>query len=103
MDRDEFPHEAIAEKGIDLVQQALAEGADPDHVPPIDGSGSTALFWAVFAGHLDLARPLLEAGASVAAEAEAELSSLHAAAEDVNLPMINLFRSYAVEPIFREV
>jgi ankyrin repeat protein len=88
MDWNEFLHEAVAEKDADLVRQALAQGTDPNHVS--DEDAHTVLFWAVFGGRVEIARLLLDAGAQVAAEAGAEASSLHAAVDDVNLPMVNL-------------
>ena len=94
MDWNEFLHEAIAEKDAALVREALAQGADPNRPAADEGvgsfAGSTALYWAVSGGNLEIVRLLLGAGARVAAEAQARNSSLHAAAEDVNLPMVNL-------------
>ena len=97
MDWNEFLHEAIAEKDADLVRQALAEGADPNHADnawddPL--GGNTELYWAVSAGDLEIVRLLLAAGAKVAAEALSTSSSLHAAVEDANLPMVNLLLDY---------
>ena len=94
---DEFLSEAVPEKDADLVRQALAQGADPNSVNTEPNSvffGMTALFWAADGGSLDIARLLLDAGAKVAAEAEASDSSLHAAVEDANLPMVNLLLDY---------
>ena len=93
MDWNEFLSEAIAEKDVDLVRQCLAQGADPTHSDkdwsdPL--SGHTPLFWAVSGGSLEIAHLLLIAGARVAAEADTNDSSLHAAVEDANLPMVNL-------------
>ncbi len=92
MDWNEFLHEAVAEKDADLVWQALAEGADPNIPDTSDDSsaGTTELYWAVSGGAVEIVRLLLDAGARVAAEAQAEASSLHAAVEDVNLPMVSL-------------
>ena len=95
MDWNEFLREAVAEKDVDLVRQALAEGADPNFAEASDGSSqsfadTTPLFWAVSGGTESIVRLLLEAGAKVAAEEHSEESSLHAAAEDANLPMVNL-------------
>ena len=92
MDWNEFLHEAVAEKDIDLVRQALAEGTDPNRPDASDSSdfGTTELYWAVSGGEVEIVRLLLNAGARVAAEAQAESSSLHAAVEDVNLPMVSL-------------
>ncbi len=92
MDWNEFLSEAIAAKDIDLVREALAQGADPNHSDkhwsdPL--SSHTPLYWAVFGGSLEIARLLLDAGARVAAEANGD-SSLHAAVEDANLPSVNL-------------
>ena len=97
MDWNEFLHEAVAEKDADLVRQALAEGADPNHCAEEEGSaffGMTALSWAVTGGSLDIARLLLEAGAKVAAETQASDLALHAAVADANLPMVNLLLEY---------
>lgn len=92
MDWNEFLHEAIAEKHADLINEALAQGADPNHPEALGGAfaGTTPLHWAVFGGDLRIVRLLLDAGARVTAEAGAESSSLHVAAEDVNLPMVDL-------------
>ena len=92
MDWNEFLHEAVAEKDIDLVRQALAEGTDPNRPDALDSfsSGTTERYWAVSGGEVEIVRLLLNAGARVAAEAQAESSSLHAAVEDVNLPMVSL-------------
>lgn len=93
MDWNEFLREAIAEKEVDLVREALAQGADPNW-PEEDTGGSftgrTPLFWAVSGGNLEIARLLLDAGARVAAESKAGSSSLHSAASHLDLPMINL-------------
>ncbi len=93
MDWNEFLGEAVSEKDADLVREALAQGAHPnrpdeDWQDPL--SGHTPLFWAADGGSLEIARLLLSAGAQVAAEAKASSSSLHAAVEDANLPMVNL-------------
>ena len=99
MDWNEFLHEAIAEKDADLVRQALAQGADPND-PEAPGAsfnsfvGTTELFWAAGSGNLEITRLLLEAGAKVAAEEHSESSSLHAAVEDLNLPMVKLLLDY---------
>ena len=97
MDWNEFLGEAIAEKDIGLVREALAQGADPNHSDkdwsdPL--SGHTPLFWAVSGGSLEIARLLLDSGAWVAAEANTQDSSLHAAVEDANLPSVNLLLDY---------
>ncbi len=96
MDWNEFLHEAVAEKDAALVREALAQGADPNRPDESVGSlaGSTALYWAVFGGDLEIVRALLNAGARVAAEADAEDSSLHVAVEDINLPMVHLLLGY---------
>ena len=97
MDWNEFLREAVAEKDTDLVRQALAQGADPNSTNREVGSaffGMTALSWAVIVGSLDIVRLLLEAGAKVAAEAQALASSLHAAVHDANLPMVNLLLDF---------
>ena len=96
MDWNEFLHEAIAEKDIDLAQQALAQGADLNRPDASDSfsSGTTELYWAVSGGEVEIVRLLLEAGAQIVAEAQAKSSSLHAAVEDVNLPMVNLLLEY---------
>ena len=99
MDWNEFLGEAVAEKEADLVRQALAEGADPNYAEPPESQfsafvGTTTLFWAVSGGDYEIVRLLLEAGAKVAAEAQASSSSLHAAVEDANLPIINLLLNY---------
>lgn len=97
MDWNEFLHEAVTEKDGELVRQALAQGADPNH-PDEDWDsafgGSTALYWAVCGGDAEIVRLLLGAGARVAAEEQAHSSSLHAAVEDANLPMVNLLLDY---------
>lgn len=99
MDWNEFLHEAVSERDIDLVRQALAQGADPNH-PEAPGDafnsfvGTTELFWAVLGGNYEIVRLLLESGAKVAAEAQSESSSLHAAVEDLNLPMVNLLLEF---------
>ena len=92
MDWNEFLHEAIAEKDAGLIREALAQGADPNHPNAPDGAfaGATELYWAVSGGDLGIVRLLLGTGARVAAEAKAEYSSLHAAVEDMNLPMVDL-------------
>lgn len=99
MDWNGFLHEAIAEKDADLVRQALAQGADPNY-PEAPGdafssfAGTTELFWAAASGSLEVTRLLLEAGAKVAAEEHSESSSLHAAVEDANLPLVHLLLDY---------
>ncbi len=98
MDWNEFLHEAVAEKDVELVRQALAQGADPNY-PEAPGAsfssfvGTTELFWAACGRDLEITRLLLEAGARVAEE-HSEESSLHAAVEDANLPMVNLLLHY---------
>ena len=97
MDWNEFLSEAIAEKDADLVREALAQGADPNHsdkdwADPL--SGHTPLFWAVSGGSLEIARLLLDVGARVATEVGTQSSSLHAAVEDANLPSVNLLLEY---------
>ncbi len=94
MDWNEFLSEAIAEKDIDLVRQALAQGADPNHPSQDLQFPVLPLHWAVFGGSLEIARLLLNAGARVAAEANTDDSSLHAAVEDANLPSVNLLLDY---------
>lgn len=99
MNWNEFLHEAVAEKDVELVRQALAQGADPNYPEALGASfssfvGTTELFWAVGGGDLEITRLLLEAGAKVAAEEHSEESSLHAAVEDANLPMVNLLLQY---------
>ena len=70
----------------------MKQGADPNHASEDDAQ--TVLFWAVFGGRIEVARLLLGAGARVAAEAQAKSSSLHAAVDDRNLPMVNLLLDY---------
>ena len=99
MDWNEFLHEAVAGKDADLVRQALAQGADPNYSEArCDAftafAGTTELFWAVGGGSIEIVRFLLEAGAKVAAEAHSSASSLYAAVEDANLPMVNLLLDY---------
>lgn len=99
MDWNEFLHEAVAEKDVDLVRQALTQGADPNFPEPPGASfssfvGATELFWAACGGELEITRLLLAAGAKVAAEKHSEESSLHAAVEGANLPMVNLLLDY---------
>lgn len=97
MDWNEFLHESVAARGIDLVGQALAEGADPNR-PDNDWDsfffGTTELYWAVSGGDVEIVRLLLDKGARVAAEEQANSSSLHAAVEDANLPMLTLLLEY---------
>ncbi len=97
MDWNEFLHEAVAEKDIDLVRQALAQGADPNCAEDEWQSvfaGTTELYWAVFGGNVEIVRLLLDAGARVANEERSEHVSLHAAVEDHNLPMVNHLLEY---------
>ena len=94
MDWNEFLSEAIAEKDADLVREALAQGADPNHPGQDLQFPVLPLHWAVFSGSLEIARLLLDAGARVAAEANTDDSSLHAAVEDANLPSVNLLLDY---------
>ena len=99
MDWNEFLHEAVAEKDAELVRQALAQGADSNSPEALGDAfssfvGTTELFWAACGGDLEITRLLLEAGAKVAAEEHSESSSLHAAVEDLNLPMVNLLLDY---------
>ncbi len=93
MDWNEFLRDAASEKDVDMVRQALAAGADPNHADAVWDSpyvGTTPLFWAALGGNLEIARLLLDAGARVASEAPAKGSSLHAAVSDANLPMVDL-------------
>ena len=95
MDWNEFLRETVAEKDVDLVRQALVQGANPNHRDEDDPrSETTPLYWAVFGGHVEIAGLLLGAGARIANEAGAEGSSLHAAVENRNLPMVNLLLEY---------
>ena len=97
MDWNEFLHEAVAEKDIDLVRQALAEGADPNYRDPNEVGpfvGTTPLYWAVPGGNLEIARLLLEAGAHMISEDQAGSSSLHMAVADKNLPLVDLLLEY---------
>lgn len=87
MNWNEFLHEAIAWKDIDLVRQALAEGADPNG---IGEDGGTPLYHAVAGGELGVVRALLKAGARVSADREKESRTLHAAVEDNNPSMVDL-------------
>lgn len=91
MNWNEFLHEAVAEEDIDLVRQALAEGADPN---ALGEDGSTPLYWAVSGGDVAIAHVLLKAGARVASDSQEAFCTFHAAVEDMNLPMVNLLLDY---------
>ena len=82
-----------------MVRQALAQGADPNRPDTSDSffAGTTELYWAVTGGDLEIVRLLLDAGAEVAAEAQAKASSLHAAVEAANLPVASLLLDYGGE------
>ncbi len=97
MDWNEFLDDAVAEKDAEMVRQALAQGADPNHANTELNSaffGTTVLYWTACGGDLTIARLFLDAGAQVVAEKAASSSSLHAAVEDANLPMVNLLLEY---------
>lgn len=91
-DWDQFLREAIQVNDTDLIRGALAQGADPN--VDVYGDGHTALFWAVSAGNVEEAKLLLEAGARVAREQDADSTSLHAAAEDGDLRLVSLLFEY---------
>lgn len=85
---DEFLRAAIIEHDIDLVHQALIQGANPN--ADVDEDGHTSLFWAVCGGLVSEVLELLKAGARIACEDEADSTSLHAAVEDNNLDMVEI-------------
>ena len=91
MDWNEFLHEAIAEKDVDLVRQVLAQGVDPNGT---GDDGATPLYHAVLGGEVGIIRTLLRAGARVAADAGEEARTLHAAVEDINAFVVNLLLEY---------
>jgi len=89
---DERFWDAMEPEDIDevsaLIQRALADGADPN--APCDEVAHTALYWAAFSGRADCVRLLLEAGARPNAESSTEQTSLHAAAENNDLPILDM-------------
>jgi ankyrin repeat protein len=88
-DWDDFLREAVAEDEVELIRHALAQGANPNVIMD-DLFGGTTLFWAVYGGHIEAVKILLKAGATVASESEADQTSLHAAVENNDLPMLEL-------------
>lgn len=94
MDWNEFLRDACAEGDLDLAEQALREGADPNFVSGgtlgEDGDLNTPLFWAAFGGRGEVVRLLLAWGARVAAEQGHDSTSLHAAVEDNNAPLVEM-------------
>jgi ankyrin repeat protein len=87
MDWNEFLHEAIAEKDVGLVRQALAQGADPNGN---GDDGATPLYRAVSGGEVGIIRAVLQAGARGAADHGEESRTLHAAVEDNNAFVVDL-------------
>lgn len=81
---------AYEEKDVEGVKTALARGADPNL--RIWDEEHTVLYWAVFAGHHEIVRILLDAGAKVSADlsSEEDETMLHVAAEHGDLQMVNL-------------
>lgn len=83
---------AVQDGDAEEVRQALALGADPNARRRGVGRrvDNPPLYWAAFGGRLEIARILLEGGARVAAELAFEDTSMHAAAENADLPMLEL-------------
>ncbi len=94
MDWNEFLQDACAEDDVELVEQALRQGADPNFVSGgtlgKDSDLNTPLFWAAFGGRGEIVRLLLLWGGRVAAEQGHDSTSLHAAVEDNNAPIVEM-------------
>ncbi len=94
MDWNEFLLDACAKDDVELATHALRQGADPNAaLGATVGIGEdlhTPLFWAVFGGRIGTVRLLLAWGARVAAERGHESTSLHAAVEHNNAPIVEM-------------
>ncbi len=94
MEWNEFLREAIAENDLDLVEQALREGADPNTALlgtlGMAEDAQTALYWAAFGGRSSIVQILLTWGARVMAEQGHEFTSLHAAVEHNDAAIVGL-------------
>ncbi|MBV9848597.1 MAG: ankyrin repeat domain-containing protein [Armatimonadetes bacterium] len=87
---DDFLGEAIDLGDMDMIREALAHGADPNAMTGGDAMPRTAFYWAVAGQDMEVVRLLLESGARVAAEREADDTSLHRAVNDNYLPLIEM-------------
>ncbi len=85
---DEFLREAVAEGDVELMREAIAQGADPNVA--VYDDGHPPLFWAAFSGRVEAVKLLLAAGATVASERDADETSLHTAVENNDLPIVEL-------------
>ncbi len=79
---------AIAAGSVKAVEQSLAEGARLEDMDP--AKGWTPLTMAVFLGHEDIARLLLEKGAQVDARNQDKSTALHGAALLDRVPLVEL-------------
>ena len=96
MDWNKFLQEAVAAQNIDLVRQALAEGANPNDsgLNETGNNWATPLYHAASRGDIDIALALLKGGALVMSDRDEDTLTLHTAVEDGNLPMVELLLKF---------
>ncbi len=83
--------QAVRDKDVGRVLQALDEGADPDFG---GSSAGSPLILAAKLGHIKLALVLLQRGANVNAQTKSGWTALHFAAKDGSKELAELLRSY---------
>src|SRR5690606_1223799 len=82
--------------GYSLAALQSARAADPNAAER--SYGHTALMWAAAAGHVDVARLLLDAGASANARSTAGDTPLHFAAAGGDAALIDLLLERGADP-----
>lgn len=85
----------------DIAEVIRVLDARPDLVDQTDERGRTPLHWAVWEGHADVARALVDAGADVNAKADLGLTPLWNAARGGGGDLVELLLAHGAEPSTR--
>ncbi len=88
MDWDEYLREACHADDMEQIRYALEQGADPN--VDLYHNGRILLYWAARSGRADFVRLLLQAGAQVAREEQADSTSVHGAVEHNHREVLEL-------------